>query len=259
MIPSPPSITVEMSAALKNYEDAVSCVRGSNKSQECLEPDAQSHIPPPQDIIATTQTAPKPSEDGLTTYQEPVIAYECLQHDTQSCSPPQEESTTERTSHGTRGPISSCEDDSDVPITLITELASAKLVRNILPGVPAEILLIIGQYLPPSSLMSLNYSCRTIRKKMGVVIEQSLGEKNQVAQLSNLTLYNNLPRLKLVDKGLPGFGIRYSMTMLRLTDGSCMPMDETVIHGYSTSSSCRHTRLMGKCPPIASTFPWIIH
>lgn len=65
--------------------------------------------------------------------------------------------------------------------------------------------------------MSLNYSCRTIRKKMGVVIEQSLGEKNQVAQLSNLTLYNNLPRLKLVDARLPGSGIRYSMTTMTQT------------------------------------------
>lgn len=215
LIPSPPSITLEMSTALKNYEDALSCLRGSNKSHKCLEPDAQSHVPPPQEIIATIQTAPKPSEHGLTTYQEAILAYECPQHDTQSCSPPQEKSTTKRTSHGTRGPISFCEDDSDVLITPMTELASAKLVRTILPGVPAEVLLIIGQYLPPSSLMSLNYSCRTIRKKMGVAIEQSLGEKNQVAQLSNLTLYNNLPKLKFVDDGLlPWGGIRYSMNTM---------------------------------------------
>lgn len=210
LIPSPPSITVKMSAALKDC----ACLRGSDKSHECLEPDAQSHVPPPQDMIATTHTAPKPSENGLTTYPKPIIAYGCPQHGTHSCSPPQEENTTEGTSHATRGPISSREDDSDVPITLITELASAKLVRTILPGVPAEILFIIGQYLPPSSLMSLNYSCRTIRKKMGVAIDQSLGEKNQVAQLSNLTLYNNLPRLKLVDRRLPGSGIRYTMTTM---------------------------------------------
>lgn len=214
LIPSPPSITVEMSAALKNCADAVSCLRDSDKSHECLESDAQSQLPPPQDIIAATQTAPKPSEDGLTTYQEPIIAYESPQHDNQSCSPPQEESDTERTSYGTRGPICSREDDLDVPITSIANLASGKLVRTILPGFPAEILLIIGQYLPSSSLMSLSYSCRTIRKKMGVTIEQSLGEKNQVTQLSNLTLCNNLPRLKVVDWRLPGSGIRYTMTTM---------------------------------------------
>lgn len=211
MILSPPSVTAEMSAALKDCEDAVSCLREPDKSHECLEPDAQSHVPPPQDRIATTQTGSKPSEDALTLYQEPIIAYECPQHDNQSCSPPQEESTTERTPHGTRGPISFYEDDSDVPITPMTALASAKLVRTILPGVPAEVLLIIGQYLPPSCLMSLNYSCRTIRKKMGVAIEQSLGAKNQVAQLSNRTLYNNLPRLELVDSRLLRGGMGYSI------------------------------------------------
>lgn len=66
--------------------------------------------------------------------------------------------------------------------------------RTGLPGLPTEILLMNTEILPPSSLMSMSYSCRTIRNKMGLSIEHLLGKKMETAQLSPLTLYNNLPK-----------------------------------------------------------------
>ena len=65
----------------------------------------------------------------------------------------------------------------------------------ILPNFPTEIILTIAQYLPPSSLMSLIHSCRTIHNKMGVSIEHLLGTKNQIAHLSGFSLGKTLPEM----------------------------------------------------------------
>ena len=66
--------------------------------------------------------------------------------------------------------------------------------RTGLPGLPTELILIISRCLPPSSLMSLSYSCGTICNKMGLPIEHALGKKMETAQLSPFTLCNNLPK-----------------------------------------------------------------
>lgn len=65
--------------------------------------------------------------------------------------------------------------------------------RAFLPDLTTKIILIVAQYLSPSSLISLSYSYRIIRNKMGVSIESSLSKKNRIGQLSEVALENNLP------------------------------------------------------------------
>ena len=57
-----------------------------------------------------------------------------------------------------------------------------------LPKLCSELILDIAEYLPPSSSMSLSYTCRTMRNKMGVSFAQVLGDKNPEGRLSGLTL-----------------------------------------------------------------------
>ena len=47
-----------------------------------------------------------------------------------------------------------------------------------------DLILEIADYLPPSSYMSLNYSCRRIRNGMGASIEYVLGDKVPMGQRS---------------------------------------------------------------------------
>ena len=53
---------------------------------------------------------------------------------------------------------------------------------------PTEILLHITDYLPASSLMSLNYLCRKIRQQLGISIEEVLGQKERPLRLSGWRL-----------------------------------------------------------------------
>ena len=69
-----------------------------------------------------------------------------------------------------------------------------------LPDLPTELILTIVAKLPPSSLMSLNYSCSNIRDRLGVSIEHLLGKRDQLAQLPKFALSSQLPRLT-IDRG----------------------------------------------------------
>ena len=57
-----------------------------------------------------------------------------------------------------------------------------------LPGLPTEIILAVAHYLPPSGYMSLSYSCRTIRNKMGASIDHVIGDKVPIGRQSGTTL-----------------------------------------------------------------------
>lgn len=70
-----------------------------------------------------------------------------------------------------------------------------------LPDCPIEIILIIAQYLPPSSLLSLSYTCARFRSKMGVSIEHSLGKKEGFAQVPRNAVRDRLPKLKMLAGG----------------------------------------------------------
>ena len=189
----------QISSAIKICGDAVRYLRGPNVSNVYVGPGAQSHVSPLQDAKITTQTAPKASEDTTKTPCEPDMANVCL-HEIQShIPPPQDRSIIRKTPNEKGEPISSSEDVSSEIRTCMTQVASVEPVQTILPSLPTEIILIVAQYLAPSSLMSLTYSCRTIRYKMGVSIEDLLGKKKQKVQLSENALSNNLPKMVILN------------------------------------------------------------
>ena len=66
-----------------------------------------------------------------------------------------------------------------------TENENAPVALVILP---TELILAVARYLPPSSYMSLSYSCRTIRNKMGVSFAHVLGDKVSMDGLSGSAL-----------------------------------------------------------------------
>ena len=57
-----------------------------------------------------------------------------------------------------------------------------------LPKLCTELILDIAEYLPPSSHMSLSYTCRTICNKMGVSFAQVLGDRDPKGRLAGSTL-----------------------------------------------------------------------
>ena len=57
-----------------------------------------------------------------------------------------------------------------------------------LPGLPTELILAVALYLPPSGYMSLSYSCRTIRNKMGASIDHVIGDKVPTGRHSGTTI-----------------------------------------------------------------------
>ena len=61
-------------------------------------------------------------------------------------------------------------------------------VPTTLPRVCSELILDIAEYLPPSSQMSLSYTCRVLRSKMGVSFAQVLGYRDPKGQLSGSKL-----------------------------------------------------------------------
>lgn len=193
----------QISSAIKICGDAVNYLRGPNTSNVCL-PDAQSHNLPPQDAKITTQTTFKTSENTVKVSREPNMANVCPHDNPSHVPPPQDRSIVRKTQYEKCEPISSGGDVSNEPRTRMTKVATAESVRTILPSSPTEIILIIAQYLPPSSLMSLSYSCRTIHNKMGVSIEHLLGTKNQIAHLPGSSLEDNLPDRVYLNEGARG-------------------------------------------------------
>ena len=191
----------QMSSALESCGNAVKRLRGAFLSNVHLEPAAQSHVPSPQHAIVMTQTALKTSENAVSHSWEPNIADVCSQHDEQSHVPqPDNKSIMKLTSDNKRGLTSSGRDASSVSRIRMTKIARGKHVRTVLPSIPTEIILIVANHLPPSSLMSLSYSCRIIHNKMGVSIEHSLGEKKRTARLSEFALEINLRELMFLGR-----------------------------------------------------------
>ena len=66
-----------------------------------------------------------------------------------------------------------------------------------LHDLPTKILLQVTGYLLPSDLMSVSYSCRKIRQKLGISIEEVLGKKYRPIRLSRSELETYHLRRKL--------------------------------------------------------------
>ena len=74
-----------------------------------------------------------------------------------------------------------------------TELAARGPLQVVLPDLCADVTLMVANHLPPSSRMSLNYSCRSICQRLGDSIEKLLGKREKVARLPMTTLKSRLP------------------------------------------------------------------
>ena len=66
--------------------------------------------------------------------------------------------------------------------------ASVKPHRTNLPTIPTEVISMIADLLPASSVMSLSYSCTTIREKMKISITLVLGQKCVIARTSGRSI-----------------------------------------------------------------------
>lgn len=73
-----------------------------------------------------------------------------------------------------------------VPMTLLT--------------LSTELLLDVAHYLPPSSYMSLSYTCRTIRIKMGVSIAHVLGDNPPISQSSGSTPSVEIRNIRFLER-----------------------------------------------------------
>ena len=188
--------------------------------------------------MGQTSSAIKEREEAVKDFRGSSIPTVCWDSDIQMhLLSPQGQRITRETSNKSREPTSSDDDFSCVPRT---QAGSVEPVQTILPCLPTEILLIIAQSLPPSSLMSLSYACQTIRSKMGVSIERSLGKKNQVAQLPPLTLTRNLPYPTAPHRSLPTAERNvYHSERLKLL---CMlDRDQNIPPGKAVCSGCADT------------------
>ena len=66
-------------------------------------------------------------------------------------------------------------------------------------NLPTEILQVIAALLPPSAVMSLSYSCRALRYRIGASHERLLGKPSNSRELSSAILGLNLPVVSIVD------------------------------------------------------------
>ena len=82
-----------------------------------------------------------------------------------------------------------------------TEVAAVRPRQLGLPDLCTDVILMVAAYLPPSSRMSLNYSCPNIRDNSGLSIEKLLGKRDKLAQLPRDALRSRLPRLTFRPEG----------------------------------------------------------
>ena len=181
----------QMFSAFRHPKDAAKCLRepkASNDSQGY----ATEPISPPIDQRETpTYETLKTSENAVDISPQPNEVTTSSQHgELQIFSPPMK--ITRRSSYKECGSTGSYE-DLDISSIRTTEQAKMAPHRISLPSLPTELILNVTQYLPSSGLMSLSYSCRTIRTKINASIEYSLGTKKKIAQLSPFALGDNIP------------------------------------------------------------------
>ena len=128
-------------------------------------------------------------------------------------------------------PPSSTEAASEDLLTSLN-LGCEKVAIN-LPDLPTEIILDVAKYLAPSSQVSLSYSCRQIRNKMGASLIDILAEEQPMASLSDSTLSIEsqnirwLERLKLRSMLLRDgkiFSVRWCVGCKVTHDTSLFPM-----------------------------------
>ena len=119
-----------------------------------------------------------------------------------------------------------------------TELPAVGPLQIGLPDICVDILLMVVAYLPPSSYMSLSYSCSSLRDKLSFSTECLLGERDRLAQLPRSALRSRLPGLILRPGGRAGGYYQW-----------CLPtIAQNVHHAERLNLLCMLDR-DGKVPP----------
>lgn len=193
-----------------NFGGSVGHPRERKSSNKSIELDTLSPVAHPQDAELATERAPESSEQGVKRSRKLHTGNKCLHHNKRphNLPPPPADTRVSRTrSCPRRRPFSSGEEMPMIRLKRMTKVADVKRKQVGLPDLPTEIILIIAHYLPPSSLLSLSYTCQVIRNKMGVSIEHSLGKKDNKMQLSRSAFGTNLPYLI----GVTGRDLRWSL------------------------------------------------
>lgn len=94
-----------------------------------------------------------------------------------------------------------------------------------LPKICSELILDIAEYLPPSSYMSLSYTCRTMRNKMGASFAEVLGDEDPKGRLSGSTLSIESRNIRYLE--------RLELWSMLVRDGK-IPWWKASLSGYQT-------------------------
>ena len=111
----------------------------------------------------------------------------------------QEEGVAVSPSNGGENSQSSSIEASPETLQVKQELRTQNAPATLLL-MPTELILAIAHYLSPCGYMSLSYSCRTIRKKMGASIAHVLGDKVPIGQPSGSTLSIESRNIRLLER-----------------------------------------------------------
>ena len=90
-------------------------------------------------------------------------------------------------------------DTPSEPLPTVPEL-EAKTAPTTLPNLCTELILDIAGYLSPSSYISLSYSCRTMRNKLGISFRETLGDGDPKGGLSGSTLSIELRNVRYLER-----------------------------------------------------------
>ena len=182
----------QMFSAFRHPRDAAKCLRELKASNDCQGYHTLPISPPIDHRKNTTYEKLKTYKNTVDTSPQPNKVTTSSQNGGLPIFSPPMNRIPSRPSYKECGPTGSYE-ELDLSSIRTPEQAKMAPHRMSLPSLPTEIILIATRYLPPSGVMSLSYSCRTIRNKMNASIENSLGTKNKIAQLSPFALGDNLP------------------------------------------------------------------
>lgn len=106
---------------------------------------------------------------------------------------PADTSIPRKTKYRRRRPFSSGDEIRMRRLVRTTKVADVEPTQVGLPGLPTDVILNIAHSLPPSGVLSLSYTCRSLRSEIGVSIEEFLGEKDNKSQLSKSTFGTKFP------------------------------------------------------------------
>ena len=101
--------------------------------------------------------------------------------------------------------------------------------RTTLLGLPTEVILDLASYLPLSSYMSLSYSCRRVREKMGASITHLLGDTAPMYQSSPSTLSAEVRNIRFLE--------RWELLCMLDRDGK-LPVSKTLSGGCEEAYNC---------------------